>query len=178
MLTDGKEVVMEPFERVVDAHGEAVWRVCRSLLPAADADDAWSETFLAALQAYPKLTPDSNVRGWLVTIAYRKAIDEIRGVARRPTVSDSLPETLSSISSSSGPAWVDYDDLRIALRALTDRQQRAVVYRYICDFTYDDIAALLSCTTAAARRVVADAMANLRRDFTKATTNFTEATPR
>ena len=63
---------------MLDEHGAVVMRVCRALLPPADADDAWAETFLAALQAYPRLRPDSNVRGWLVTIAHRKAIDAHR----------------------------------------------------------------------------------------------------
>ena len=43
-----------------------------------DADDAWSETFLSALRAYPTLRPGSNVEAWLVTIAHRKAIDQAR----------------------------------------------------------------------------------------------------
>jgi DNA-directed RNA polymerase specialized sigma24 family protein len=38
----------------VAEHGAAVLRVCRAVLGAADADDAWSETFRAALAAYPK----------------------------------------------------------------------------------------------------------------------------
>ena len=51
-----------------------VMRVCRALLGPADAEDAWSETFISALRAYPRLRAGSNVRGWLVTIAHRKAI--------------------------------------------------------------------------------------------------------
>ena len=78
---------------VVAEHGAVVLRVCRALLGPADADDAWSETFLAALRAYPDLRPDSNVRGWLVTIAHRKAIDQLRrrGRARRARPAD-VPE--------------------------------------------------------------------------------------
>ena len=75
---------MQPFEEIVEAHGPVVLRVCRALLGPADADDAWSETFLAALRAYPELRPDSNVKGWLVTIAYRKAIDVLRARNRAP----------------------------------------------------------------------------------------------
>ena len=52
-------------------HGPMVMRVCRALLGHADAGDAWSETFLSAMQAYPKLPPSSNIRGWLVTIIAR-----------------------------------------------------------------------------------------------------------
>jgi DNA-directed RNA polymerase specialized sigma24 family protein len=42
-----------PFDAVVAEHGSTVLRVCRALLNRVDADDAWSETFLAALRAYP-----------------------------------------------------------------------------------------------------------------------------
>ena len=58
-----------PFEGVVRAHGSTVLRVCRALAGPHDADDAWSETFLSALRAWPDLPEDANVAGWLVTIA-------------------------------------------------------------------------------------------------------------
>ena len=79
-------VSVEPFERVVAEHAATVLRVCRAVLGApTDADDAWSETFLSALQAYPRPPDDANVEAWLVTIAHRKAIDVIRSAARRAT---------------------------------------------------------------------------------------------
>ncbi|MFZ2509948.1 MAG: sigma-70 family RNA polymerase sigma factor, partial [Gordonia sp. (in: high G+C Gram-positive bacteria)] len=66
----------QPFETAVSAHGRTVLRVCRAVLGAgADADDAWSETFLAALRAWPGLDDDVNVEAWLVRVAHRKAID-------------------------------------------------------------------------------------------------------
>ena len=67
-------------------------RVCRALLRPADAEDAWSETFIAALRAYPRLRPGSNVRAWLVTIAHRKAIDLLRAKARAPEPVQELPD--------------------------------------------------------------------------------------
>ena len=73
----------QPFEAVVAAHGPPC---CGSAGPCsgpADADDAWSETFLSALRAYPDLPADANVEAWLVTIAHRKAIDVTRAAARR-----------------------------------------------------------------------------------------------
>ncbi len=73
----------QPFEAVVTEHGATVLRVCRVVLGPADADDAWSETFLAAMRAYPDLPTDANVEAWLVTIAHRKAIDLTRAAARR-----------------------------------------------------------------------------------------------
>ena len=81
-----------PFERIVQDHGLAVLRVCRALLDEHRAQDAWSETFLAALKAYPDLPDDANVQAWLVTIAHRKAIDELR---KNPSevLAEVLPET-------------------------------------------------------------------------------------
>ena len=64
-----------PFEKVVAQHGATVLRVVRAVLGHADADDAWSDTFLAAMKAYPDLPADANLEAWLVTIAHRKAID-------------------------------------------------------------------------------------------------------
>ena len=55
----------QPFEAVVAAHGATVLRVCRAVLGPADADDAWSEAFLAAMKAYPDLPAAPTSRpGW------------------------------------------------------------------------------------------------------------------
>ena len=48
---------------------------------AAEAEDCFQETFIAALRAYPRLRADSNLRAWVLTIANRKALDAHR--ARR-----------------------------------------------------------------------------------------------
>ncbi|EUA34559.1 sigma-70 region 2 family protein [Mycobacterium xenopi 3993] len=66
---------MKPFEDVVAEYGATVLRVCRAVVGADDAEDAWSETFLSALRAYPRLPPGTNVEAWLVTIAHRRALD-------------------------------------------------------------------------------------------------------
>lgn len=47
--------VKQSFDTVVSDHGPTVLRMCRAVLGPVDADDAWSETFLSALKAYPDL---------------------------------------------------------------------------------------------------------------------------
>src|SRR5580700_1025339 len=81
-----------PFEKVVADHGATVLRVCRVLLAGHDADDAWSETFLSAMRAYPDLPGSANVEAWLVTIAHRKAIDLLRARSRQPVPVAEIPE--------------------------------------------------------------------------------------
>jgi DNA-directed RNA polymerase specialized sigma24 family protein len=61
----------QPFEAIVAAYGPMVLRVCRAILGPTAADDAWSETFLAAMRAYPDLRPGSNVEAWLFRFAHR-----------------------------------------------------------------------------------------------------------
>jgi RNA polymerase sigma factor (sigma-70 family) len=155
---------MQPFEAIVAEHGQVVMRVCRGLLGAVDADDAWSETFLAALRAYPGLRPGSNVRGWLVTIAHNKAIDLIRIRQRVAVPAGELSERVSG--KDPGPEPAD-TELHGALGALPQKQRAAVVYRYLADLPYSEVAELLDCSQAAARRSAADGIANLRRHYGK-----------
>src|SRR5258705_7563627 len=109
-----------PFESVVSVHGSTVLRVCRAILGPADADDAWSETFLSALKAYPDLPADANVEAWLVTIAHRKAIDVTRARTRHAIPTDHVPDTPTA------PHAEPDDDLADALALLPDKQKQAV----------------------------------------------------
>jgi RNA polymerase sigma factor (sigma-70 family) len=155
--------VVQPFEEVVAEHGSVVMRVCRAMLGGADADDAWAETFLAALKAYPNLRPDSNVRGWLVTIAHRKAIDQTRSRARRPLPVEDLPETPSAVGVPADPDT----ELWAALRALPFRQRSAVAYHHLAGMPYAEVAVLLDSSEDAARRSAADGIASLRKSYSK-----------
>ncbi|MFJ5290478.1 RNA polymerase sigma factor [Streptomyces sp. NPDC088348] len=156
------------FEQIVTDHGPMVLRVVRAVVGPHDADDAWSETFLAALKAYPALPDDANVEAWLVTIAHRKAIDVTRADARRPTPVGELPER-------PGPEGGRVDgwgrgpdgdpDLWTALKALPDRQRRTVAYHYLAGLPYKEIAALTGGSADAARRSAADGIRTLRRTY-------------
>src|SRR5208283_4364500 len=134
----------QPFEAVVTQHGSTVLRVCRAVLGPADADDAWSETFLSAMKAYPDLPPDANVEAWLVTIAHRKAIDVTRAAARR-----AIP-------------------LADAVAGLPAKQKQAVAYHYLAGLPYADVADIVGGSADAARRAAADGIATLRRTYSSA----------
>ena len=151
----------QPFEQLVQEHGPTVLRVCRSLLGEHEAQDAWAETFLSAMRAYPDLPEGSNVVGWLVTIAHRRSIDQLRVASRSPVPSASLPDRVAGCDrGSDGP--LD-EPLRRVLRSLPPKQRRAVIYRYLADLSYDEIGGLLGSSPAAARRSAADGIAALRR---------------
>lgn len=148
-----------PFETVVADHGPAVLRVCRAVVGPVDADDAWSETFLSALKAYPGLSTSANVEAWLVTIAHRKAIDIARARSRRAVPTDPMPQTAA-------PAPHEGDGgLAAALDCLPDKQRHAVAYRYLAGLAYTDVAAVVGGSADAARRAAADGIATLRRQY-------------
>jgi RNA polymerase sigma factor (sigma-70 family) len=147
-----------PFEKVVTQHGAIVLRVVRALLGYADADDAWSDTFLAAMKAYPGLPADANLEAWLVTIAHRKAIDIHRATSRRAIPIAHPPDTPSR-----DQADDCHLDLTEAVAALPTKQRQAVAYHYLAGLPYAEIATVLDTSAAAARRAAADGIAALRR---------------
>jgi RNA polymerase sigma factor (sigma-70 family) len=152
---------------IVARHGAVVLRVCRAVLGSRDADDAWSETFLAALKAYPDLPGDANVEAWLVTIAHRKAIDVTRAAARRAVPVADIPENPSTRQP--GEPDLERDlDLSAALAALPRKQRAAVAYHYLAGLPYADVAAVIGGSTDAARRSAADGIAALRKTYAAA----------
>jgi RNA polymerase sigma factor (sigma-70 family) len=138
-----------------------VLRVCRAVLGPVAADDAWSETFLSAMRAYPALGPDSNVEAWLVTIAHRKALDQVRVAARQPVLTPDLPEVPVTDPDPVG----DQSPLFSALKALPLKQRQTVAYHYLAGLPYAEIAAVLGGTAEAARRAASDGIATLRKTY-------------
>lgn len=151
----------QPFERIVAAHADTVLRVCRGVLGVMDAEDAWSETFLAALRAYPELPANANVEAWLVTIAHRKSIDIIRRQQRHAIPVEEVPDRPSSIGI---PGSIDHD-LWDAVRALPPKQRQAVAYHYLAGLPYIMVAEIIGGTTDAARRAASDGIKTLRTTF-------------
>ena len=153
---------MRPFETIVEEHGARVLRVCRAVVGPVDAEDAWSETFLSALVAYPRLSPDSDVVAWLVTIAHRKAVDILRTRSRSAIPVEEVPERASTLGvpdAGAGELWAH-------VAALPERQRLAVAYHYLGGLPHAETAALVGGTTESVRRAASDGVAALRRIYT------------
>src|SRR3954454_15748126 len=83
-LPRSQQTALPPFQLALDQHRDSLARFIAATAGPSDAEDILQETLIAALRAYPRLCPDSNVRAWLFTIARNKALDEYRARARRP----------------------------------------------------------------------------------------------
>ncbi|PFG32601.1 RNA polymerase sigma factor [Sanguibacter antarcticus] len=149
---------LPPFDAVVRQHGAAVLRLCRTVAGVHDAEDVWSETFLAALRAYPALPADTNVEAWLVTIARRKSIDALRAAGRRPVPVETVPER-GAHEATGDP------DLVTAVAALPLRQREAIAFHYLVGLPYAQVAEIVGGSEPAARRAAADGMKALRRTY-------------
>lgn len=134
-----------PFAAFIEEHRATVYRFLLATVGPHDADDCFQETFIAALRAYPTVRDDGNLRGWILTIATRKAIDHGRAKSRRAVPMDDLPEVATAVDLDGAPeVWE-------AVRALPPMQRAAVVHRYVLDLSYAEIGRLLDCSEEAAR---------------------------
>ena len=151
---------LPPFQTVLDDHAGAVMAILRGAVGRDGAEDCFQETFLAALRGYPKLRDGSNLRGWLLTIAHRKAIDHHRARGRAP-VPVAEPAELAA-----GGGIPDPDDgLWAAVGALPPKQRAAVALRYGSDLPHGEIAAALGCSPEAARRSLHEGLKRLRKEL-------------
>jgi RNA polymerase sigma factor (sigma-70 family) len=150
-------VSLPPFQRLLDEHADAVRRYLVAAVGLTDAPDAFQETFLAALRAYPGLRSTENLRGWLFTIARNKALDHHRSRARRPIPVATVPDDVQfDTVDVADPVWD-------AVRELPERQRQAVLLRYAADLPYVEIGLLLGVTEVAARQHASTGVRALRR---------------
>jgi RNA polymerase sigma factor (sigma-70 family) len=154
-----------PFQQVLDAHRDRVWRVVVATAGPQDADDAFQEAWLSALRAYPRLPEGANVEAWLVTIAHRRALDLVRKRKRHAVPVPELPEQLGNrdgVPVGAGGDPHDADDLWTALRRLPDKQRQTIAYHYLAGLPYAEVAAIVGGTPEAARLAAADGVKRLR----------------
>ena len=144
---------MPPFERFYTDHRDEILGYLTRVLGREDAEDAFQETFLRALRAYPKLEHGHHLRAWVFTIARRIAIDEHR--RRRP-----VGEAPESAVEDRGPVYAEIAHLT---DELPPTERAAVVLRYGYDLAYEDIGAALGSSEEAARQAASSGVRRLRR---------------
>ena len=157
---------LPPFQNLLDAHARDVHRFLIATVGPIEADDVYQETWLAALRAYPGLGDAANLKGWLFTIAHRKAIDHARARARRATPVAEPGELPQAPVAESGATAPD-EELWAAVAALPDKQRTAVALRFIADSAYAEIATAMEISEPAARRNVHEGLKRLKEERTR-----------
>ena len=147
-------VAVPPFERFYEEHRTAVLGHLRRLLGRDAAEDAFQETFLRALRAYPALKHGEHLRAWALTIARNVAIDMRR---REKLTSADVPD-LESVDEP-----LAYEELRRLTADLPQKERAAVFLRYGYDLSYEDIGEALGSSAEAARQATSSGVRRLRR---------------
>jgi len=145
-------VVVPPFETFYETHKTEVFRFLVGRVGREGAEDAFQETFLRALKAYPRLEHGEHLRAWALTIANRIALDLYR--RRRPV--GEMPEL---VTEDGRPA---YEELATLTHDLPPKERAAVVLRYGYDLGYDEIGAALGSTESAARQAASAGVRRIR----------------
>ena len=144
---------MPPFERFYELYRDEVYAFLVRRLGRDRADDAFQETFLRALRAYPTLRHGERLRAWVFTIAGRITIDEHRRTRPRAE----LPELARE---DERPAFAELEHLA---ETLPPTERAAVVLRYGYDLDYADIGVALGSNATAARQAASAGIRRLRR---------------
>lgn len=149
---------LPPFQTLIDEHAGEVMAVCRGAVGRSDADDCFQETFVSALRGYPKLRDAGNLRGWLITIAHRKAIDHHRATGRRPVPVAELDGPAVEMPEPESGLWD-------AVGGLPPKQRAAVALRFAGDLSHAEVAAAMGTSAEAARRNLHEGIKRLRKEL-------------
>ena len=106
-----------------------------------------------------KLEDDRNLKGWLMTIAHRKAIDHHRRGKRERPVAEVPERPTNDGVPGGGGVWT-------AVAGLPPKQRTAVALRFACDMPHREIAAALGGSEDAARQSLHEGLKKLREVLT------------
>ncbi len=146
-------------------HGEELARHIRRIVRDDDtAQDLLQETMLRAWQALERLAPGSNERAWLYRIATNASLNHQRARARERSVLERHAAELET-ARSADDGRRDADDragLWAEVARLPERQRLALSLRVADELDYEEIAARIGGTAAAARANVYQATRTLK----------------
>jgi RNA polymerase sigma-70 factor, ECF subfamily len=147
---------LPPFYQLLEAHGDEVLAHVRRLTPK-DHEDVFQEAMVRALRSYPRLPHADHLRAWLYRVATTTAFDHGRRNRREVLVAD-VPENRHV------DEGVD-DEFDALVGRLPNGARHALRLRFVDDLSYDEIAARLGCSNAAARQRVSSAIRRLREEL-------------
>jgi RNA polymerase sigma-70 factor, ECF subfamily len=155
MARRGLHPVSPAFEQEALASLDSLYRTALRLTRVpADAEDLVQETYLKAFRAAESFKPGTNLRAWLFTILHNTALNRVRDRAREALAVDSdLVERAAELPRGSGapetPETLLLRDaltpeIQAAVDALPPAFREAVWLRDVEEFSYNEIAEMLS----------------------------------
>ncbi len=117
----------------------------------AEAEEAVSQTFLAAMEAFPRYRDDGRFAAWLFSIARRKTLDHFREAKRTIDLTDNLPSMEKDLQ-----LLVEQRDhktrLTALLHTLPEDEQELLRLRYAAALNFAEIGKLTNLSPDAAKK--------------------------
>ncbi|MDR7330790.1 RNA polymerase sigma factor [Corynebacterium guangdongense] len=144
----------------IRATQDDVWRLLAHLAGRELADDLTQETYLRVMSALPRFAARSSARTWLLSLARRVWVDNIRHERARPRKSvteydDAASET--TVAGADPAAWADWMDARALIDALPSERREALILTQILGYTYEEAARIAGVRVGTIRSRVARA---------------------
>lgn len=154
---------------VYDRHGPLVYRIASAMLRSTpDAEDVTQSTFVSAWRGRNTFDPKSGtLAGWLVGIARRRAVDQMRVIDRERRTHQALADRSVDRADAYSPEGTDQlvDSLLVAdeLSRLPDAQRRVLEMAFYDGLTHTQIASATGMPVGTVKSHVRRGLTRLRR---------------
>jgi RNA polymerase sigma-70 factor, ECF subfamily len=149
--------------RFIEATQRDVWRTVAYLADPGSADDLTQETFMRAITALPRFTGRSTAKTWLLSIARRVVVDQIRYNTSRPRPAHVLDVDDVLAGLGDGARFENMVEIRMLLAGLDDDRREALVLTQVLGLSYAEAADVCACPIGTIRSRVARARDDLLR---------------
>lgn len=147
----------------IQATQRDVWRMVAYLTDPARADDLTQETFLRAIGALPRFAGRSSARTWLLSIARRVVVDQIRHDTSRPRTTHVADLDAALAGSRRGSRIESMVEIRLLIDGLESHRREALILTQILGLSYAEAAEVSGCPIGTVRSRVARARDDLLR---------------
>lgn len=169
LVMRAREGDRDAFAQIFRLRFETLRRYVGSIVRDGDrTQDVMAETFADAWRDLPKLRDPERFDGWLLRIAHRRAIDELRSyrpVTALDAAGDLPDERRDTSPEAMAEAAADAERVLGALAGLPDAQREVVTLRHLHDLSYERIARQMGRSNDAVRQLHQRAMGRLRRNL-------------
>jgi len=148
-------------ERFIALTRDDVWRTVAFLADPGSADDLTQETFLRALGALPRFAGRSSARTWLLSIARRVVVDQIRRNQARPRKASGADLEAMLDARPGAARFEDIIEIRMLLDALDSDRRDALLLTGVLGLSYAEAAEVCGCPVGTIRSRVARAREDL-----------------
>ncbi|QKV79795.1 RNA polymerase sigma factor SigC [Amycolatopsis sp. Hca4] len=154
----GDRRALEAWVRATQAD---VWRFLAHLTDVGAADDLTQETYLRAFGSLRRFAGRSSSRTWLLSIARRVVVDQIRAAGSRPKIADTDWEAAAERSRDASAGFEDLVELRLLLDGLDPDRREVLVLTQVLGLSYAEAADVCGCPVGTVRSRVARAREDL-----------------